>query len=250
MNRLLAASILLAGAAAGCGGSGSDGGNDAPTATTAEGLWNGTTNSGRTTVGLVLDDGEYWVIYTLVGNNAVIAGAVQGDGESRNGSFTSSNGRDFNFEGVGVNDLTVDASYVMKQSFSGSLKYKTSGTQFTFAGTYDAAYELTPSLSSVAGSYTGSALTSGGVEFATTTISSSGSITGSSASGCSFSGSISPRAHGNVYNLTITFAGGVCANGSSTVTGVGYFDAGTKQIIAAGLNGSRTDGFISVGTKP
>jgi hypothetical protein len=250
MNLRKALTLLLAIVTSSCGGGGSDGGTNPPTATTAEGLWNGTTNSGRTIVGLVLDDGEYWVIYSLVGNNAVIAGAVQGNGTSRNGSFTSSNGRDFNFEGAGVNDLTVDASYVMKQSFNGSLKYKASGTQFTFAGTYNADYDLTPSLSSVAGTYTGSALTSGGVEFAMTTISSSRSITGRSASGCSFSGSASPRAHGNAYNVSITFAGGACANGSSTVTGVGYFDAETKQIIAAGLNGSRTDGFIFVGTKP
>lgn len=249
MKHILIVCLACVVGVSGCGGGGGDGGSSAP-ATSAEGLWLGTTSNGRTIAGLVLDDGTYWVLYSLVGNSAVIAGAVQGNGTSQSGSFTSSNGKDFNLEGYGVSDVTVSASYVAKQSLNGTILYTATGDQVAFVSSYDSDYDLTPSLAAVAGTYSGSAATSGGTESATVTISAAGAVSGSSAGGCNFSGSASPRAHGNVYNVSITFAGGACANGTNTVSGVAYFDAPTRQINSAALNSTRTNGFIFVGTKP
>ncbi len=79
-----------------------------PTTGTAEGLWRGTTNTGRSLTGLVLGSGEYWLIYSAAGNSAVLAGALQGNGTSQSGRFTSSNGIDFNFEGAGNRPVTID----------------------------------------------------------------------------------------------------------------------------------------------
>ena len=251
MKRNLLVGLFLAGALSACGGGGGgDGGSSPAPATSAEGLWIGSTNNGRSVTGVVLDDGIYWVLYSLVGNSAVIAGAIQGNGTSQNGSFVSSNGKDFNLEGLGVIDATVSASYVMKQSFTGAVTYTATGAQVTFTSSYDSNYELTPSLTAIAGTYSGSAATTGGSESATVTISTSGAISGSGASGCAFSGSATPRAHGNIYNVSVTFAGGVCDNGTSTVTGVAHFDAATKLLRSAALNSARTNGFIYVGTKP
>jgi hypothetical protein len=62
---------------------------------------------------------------------------------------------------------------------------------------------------------------------------------------------VAPRHRGCLlFDLTVTFGGGVCSNGTSTVTGIGYFDASTKRIYGAAPNSSRTDGFLFVGTKP
>ncbi len=219
----------------------------------AEGLWQGTTSTGRTVAGVVVDDGTYWFIYSVVGNSAVLAGVAQGNGSSNgsltssNGSFTSANGRDFNFEGLGVSDFTLEGTYEEKSSLDGSITYSSSAT--TFTSSYDSDYDLIPSLTTIAGTYTGSAFTSGGPDFATVTFTSAGTIGGVGASGCLFSGSASPRASGNIYDVSITFGGGVCANGTSTVTGVAYFDATTKQLTSVGLNSSRTDGFIYAGIK-
>lgn len=246
--------LALSGVVAGCGGGGgggsSDSGSTPAPATSAEGLWVGSTDNDRAVTGLVLDDSTYWVLYSIMGNSAIIGGAVQGSGTSQNGSFTSVNGRDFNLEGLGASDVTVNASYVMEQTFSGTIEYAGTGEQITFTSSYDSDYELTPSLAAISGTYSGAASTSGGTESATVTVSDSGAISGSGASGCSFTGSASPRAQGNVYNLSVTFGGGVCANGTSTVTGVAYFDAETKQLRSAALNSAKTDGFIYVGTKP
>jgi hypothetical protein len=248
-NKEILGLLVVAFAVSACGG----GGGSTPTAPTpagtAEGLWNGTTSSGRTATGLFLDDGTYWVVYSSVGNSAVIAGAAQGNGTSSNGTFSSSNGIDFNLEGLGVNGFTLTGSYTAKSKLNGTITYA-SNTTYTFNATYNTDYDLTPSLATIAGTYTGSAATLGGVEFATVTISGTGAISGRSASGCTFTGTASTRAKGNVYNVSVTFGGGVCSNGTDTVTGVGYFDAKTKQIIAAALNSGRTNGFLAEATKP
>jgi hypothetical protein len=124
-----------------------------------------------------------------------------------------------------------------------------SGTTVSLPATYGDNYELTPSLSIVAGTYSGYTVTSGGAEAATATISASGTVTGSSASGCTFSGITAPRSNGNVYNLSVTFAGGSCANGTATVTGIGYWDAGGGKLYSAALNASRSNGFLFVANR-
>jgi hypothetical protein len=241
--------VLMAVVLVACGGGGSGGGSGGGGSSgTAEGLWLGTTDTGRTMTGLVLDDGTYWFIYTVVGNNAVIAGVAQGTGSSNQGAFKSSNGKDFNLEGLGILNFSLSGHYTQKSSLGGSNKY--SGSTTTFTAAYDPNYELMPSLASAAGSYSGSAATGGGTEFATLVVTSSGAISGVSAGGCSYTGTATPRTHGNVFNVSVTFAGGTCSNGTSTVTGVAYYDAILKQITAGALNSGRSNGFIFVGTKP
>jgi hypothetical protein len=245
MLGLVAISLALSA----CGG----GSGSAPVAPaslgTAEGLYNGTTGTNRTIAGLVLDDGNYWFIYTAVGNSAVIAGAVQGTGTSSTGNFTSSNGIDFNLEGLGVNDFSFAGTYTQKSQIGGTITY-VGGSTGTLTGTYSTDYGLTPSLATLAGTYSGSAATAGGVEQATVTIMSSGAISGVSASGCSYTGTASVRPKGNVYNVAVTFGGGVCSNGTGTVNGVAYYVAAQNGLVSAALNSGRTNGFLFEGVKP
>jgi hypothetical protein len=133
-NKEILGLLVVAFAVSACGGGGST--PTAPTpAGTAEGLWNGTISSGRTATGLFLDDGTYWVVYSSVGNSAVIAGAAQGNGTSSNGTFSSSNGIDFNLEGLGVNGFTLTGSYTAKSKLNGTITYA-SNTTYTFNATY------------------------------------------------------------------------------------------------------------------
>ena len=89
----------------------------------------------------------------------------------------------------------------------------------------------------------------GGTESAVVLITSAGAISGNGASGCQFTGTATPHAKGNVYDLSVTFGGGVCSNGRSTVNGIGYFDSTPKRLYGVALNSSRSNGFIFVGTK-
>jgi hypothetical protein len=244
-----------------CGGGGGD---DAPPATagsttttttmstvsTAEGLWSGTTSTGRAVTGIVLDNNTYWVLYSSAGSSQVIAGAVQGTSTSAIGRFNSADGKDANLEGAGINNVTVSGTYTARQSFSGTLTYPALGQAVSFTTIFDRAYDLTPSLATVAGTYFGTAAVVGSTESAGVTITSAGQLSGTGAGGCRFSGSIAPHVKGNVYDVTVTFGGGVCSNGTSTVNGVGYFDSGAKRLYGAAVNSARSNGFIFVGTKP
>lgn len=233
-----------------CGGGGGGGGNDfsgGGSVGTAEGLWKGTSSVGRDIDGLVLPNGQYWVIYTAVGNNAVIAGVLEGNGTSQSGRFTSTNGLDFNFEGLGILDVDIDANYVKEQTLNGTVKY--SNEQFTFASAFQPAYNLTPTLAAITGTYDGTAQVGFGGEFTSVVITPEGALSGQSASGCLFTGVVTTGTGGNYYNVTVTFRGGVCANGTQTVTGVGYYDATTRILWSAALNADRTSGFLFGGTK-
>lgn len=228
---------------AGCGG----GGSDPPP---AEGLFSGTTTSGRGVTGLVLDDGTYYVFYSPVGKPSEIAGVVQGNGTSAAGTFSSSNARDFNLEGAGVLSATVSASYAAKQSLNGTVSYGV-GAPTSFSSTYDKAYEATPSLAALAaGTFFGEVASSAGVENATVSVTSAGAISGSSQSGCAVTGSATPRARGNVFDISLTFGGPPCVFGVQTLTGIAYFDSATKTLYAAAPNAARTDGVLFFGEIP
>lgn len=237
---------------AGCSDGGADSSSSTPApppppppTTSAEGLWNGTTSTGRTIGGLVLDDGSSWFLYSVVGNPTVVAGMVQGNGTSDQGSFTSSNAKDFSVEGPGIRDATITGSYVQKNNLTGTITYQ-GGETTNFAGAYNAAYELSPDMNSLVGTYSAPLADN---QIVTVTLSTAGTLSGNSTDGCTFTGTVSPRTKGNVFNVTVTFQGGACSNGTDTVSGVAFFDAATQRLHSAGLNSTRTNGFIFIATK-
>lgn len=251
MARAFALSCILALAA--CGGSGGNGdAAPAPPAPTAEGLWIGSTSASRSLTAIVLDNGTYWVLYSIPHASSLIAGVVQGTGSSVNGSFSSSDGIDFNLEGQGFNSAAVAASYVSKQSFNGSVSDPGLNQSFTFTSSYNTDYDQSPSVSAIAGTYAGVASVAGGDEAATMAVSAQGAVVGTSlsGSGCQFLGAAVPRAKGNLYDFSVVASGGgACASGTSAVAGIGYFDASAKRLYVAALNKSRTNGLIFVGIK-
>jgi hypothetical protein len=237
----------------GCGG-GSDDGTAIPggmsaavapspsTTSSAEGLWQGTTSASRTLRAVVLEDGTYWALYSGVNNPNVIAGVVQGSGISSPGSFSSANGRDFSIEAAYIADATLSASYSAKQSFNGSLTDQASGGAVSFTSTYRSIYEQSASLSALAGTYSGTAATGSGTNRTTIAIDSSGFVSGTSNDGCRFNGSTSVHRTVNVYDVTIVFQGGTCANGTSTTNGIAYLEG--SNLYSAALNTARSNGFV------
>lgn len=117
------ASIVLVFALAGCGGGGGDASATPSPQASPQGLWSGSTSSGRTMTGLVFSDGSFYVLYSAVGNASLIGGVVQGNGAASGTNFTSSNARDFNVEGLGVIPAIVSAAFTPRQSFNGSVTY-------------------------------------------------------------------------------------------------------------------------------
>lgn len=220
-----------------------------PPSGTAEGFWSGTTSSNRSVGGVVLDDGTYYFFYTGV-NATGIGGFVQGNGTSLNGSFSSSNARDFNFEGLGVLSATISASYVARQSLNGTLTYAAPGGSVTFTTAFDSDYDTGPSLTALAGTYSGKVASGAGIENASVTILASGSFSGASFGGCNFSGSVAPRSIGNVYNISITFGPSPCLAAGQSYSGIAIYDPTDTALLAAAPNSSRTTGVLFVGAKP
>lgn len=216
-----------------------------PMATSAEGRWTGTTSTGRTVAGLVLEDGSCWLFYSAKDQPNILAGLIQGTGTSHSGSFGSSNTRDFNVEGADIRAATMRGSYIPNKSFHGTIAYVTGGTE-SLTGTYDADSELTPNLTLSAGTYAGLGADDHTI---TVNVDLAGTLSGHSTDGCTIAGTLSPRGKGNVFHTSVTFGGDACRHGTETVTGVALYNAATRQLYSAALNHARTTSFLFLGMK-
>ena len=143
-------------------------------------------------------------------------------------------------------------------SFSGTIPNSPSTKQI-YTSHYDATYETTATLAQVQGSYNGSAgvagALQGGAGFAIDP--STGHLSGGhEASGCTYSGTVTPATVGNVYNVSLTFTAGGSCSYSGVFTGAATLDATGKQLTLAvdnrgqQLTAAQAAGFLFVGNKP
>ncbi len=216
-------------------------------ATTAEGLWNGSTNTNRTMTIAVLDDGTSYFFYSDQGNAATVAGVLQGAGSSSNGNYTAAAVRDFRV-GAAPLDAAISGTYSARQSFNGTISYPSSGT-VGFTSGYNTSYDTQPTIASLAGVYQGLASSSGGSQAASIAVQSDGTFTGSEQNNCTFTGKATLRAKGNVLDQTITFGGFPCFFGNATFQGIVIRDVATNRLYTAAPNGARTDAAIFFGTR-
>lgn len=237
----LAVVILLGG----CGGGG--GGDGSSSTESAAGLWIGTTSNGRVAAGLILSNGQYWFLYSVAGIPNIIAGGVQGTGSVSGNSFTSSNARDFNLEYNTTTDGSLSANFAEGVAFDGTISAPGLGT-VAYNLDYDPRWEITSTLAQIAGTYNGVAATDFGTTAVMVTVDPNGDIVALDQFGCLGAGTVAPRSDGNAYNISVTFQGIPCANGTATVTGVAFLNE-LDELYAVGLNSGRTNGFIFLGAK-
>ena len=147
-----------------------------------------------------------------------------------------------------MQDATISADIAAHQFLNGSIAYSGAGT-VTFTSSYNTAYDTAPTVASLAGVYTGQAGSSGGVQTATVTAAANGTFTGTEQSGCTFTGTVTARTRGNVFDQSITFSGPPCFFPDRTFLGIVYFDIPTQRLYAAAPNNDRTDAAIFFGTK-
>ena len=197
----------------------------------------------------VLDDGTAYFFYSAVGNPAQLGGVIQGSGSSSNGTFSFSDAKDFGI-GVATRDAAVSASFGARQFLNGSVTYPAGGTQ-SFSSSYNTAYDTTQSLASLTGVYQGQIGGSVGSQSATMIVQVDGTFSGSEANGCTFSGAITTRVRGNVFDLTMTFGGAPCLFGNAIVNGATFVDFATAPIrlYAAAPNSTRTNAAMFLGVK-
>ncbi|MFC1579023.1 DUF4214 domain-containing protein [Pseudomonadota bacterium] len=211
-----------------------------------EGLWIGSTDNNRSITGLVLDDGVYYFLYSSQNNPSQIAGVVQGSYSADESTLNSTNARDFNLEGLGILTARVSASFSTKSTFDGLIRYS-NGAVNSFSSFYSNDYELIPSISELVGRFSGSVAFSGGVESVGLSIAGDGSISGSGASGCNFTGIIYPKTNGNAFDLSIQFGGFPCLFTNQNFEGIAYYERANRKLYAMAPNMERANSFVFVG---
>lgn len=214
----------------------------------AAGAWNGATDTGRNITGVVLDDGMYYLFYSAATDANSLGGFIQGSGTTASGVFASSNTRDFNLEGPALLDASLSAAVMSRKSLNGTVTYTSGAGASSFRSGFDGTYDLVPSASAIAGTYSGVSGATGVT--VTMTVDMTGAVTGGSSGGCRFTGAAVPRARANAYDFTLKFGASPCDLVGQTLNGVGLYDASLRQLLAVGLDSGRTQGFIFLGTKP
>jgi hypothetical protein len=260
MNIRIGVTLILASVLAGCGGGG-DSGSTPAAPDSFVGIFKGTTGDSRTFVSMVLTDGTFYDFYsgvptttsaTTTTTTNPVGGVIAGTGSGSHGSFSSSNAYDYQVTTTGLSTgvaiSTLSASYSTYASMSGTFTHNNNGASNTFSSTYNSALSAaTPSLTTVAGIYSGTVgTTAGGTEGLSLIILPAGTVTGESASGCFFSGTVVPHATNNAYDLSITFAATTCTYSGISMTGIGLYDSTESTLYGATSKTDKTAGIIFV----
>lgn len=256
-TKISISALLACVALAGCGG-GSDSPAPAPAPVvvgpTAEGVYSGTITGAKSTGFqlLVLENGDFWTLY---GNQSstqfLVSGIIQGSGASNNGSFTSTNLKDFGVTPslAGTLKATYDAT---AKTITGTVTAGADTASFNGGPTANSLYNYTvaASLTNIAGSWV---TTSTSGETVSVNIATTGTFSAASSGGCKFSGTITPRPSGkNVFDTQMTFGPAPCGLPGQTASGIAlsYPLASSKtQLVLAQVDSTRTYGSAAFGTR-
>lgn len=219
-----------------------------------QGAYTGTTAGNLAFDTLVLDGGRFYVIYGQrddTNGNLLVNGFIEGNGTSNNGSFSSTNAKDFS-ENLST-PATISVSYGTGTGITGNIEVsQTPVVTDSFSAvpiTSGYNYGSAAVLSDIAGNWQ---LAGVNGETATVAIATDGTLT-ADANGCSVSGNVKPRASGrNVFDVNLSFGPSPCvlANQAATGNAISYLlTNGSRQLIIAGTNTARDAGTAMFGVR-
>jgi hypothetical protein len=227
-----------------------------PPGTAAAGSWQGsidTPNPGsRSVKAVVLPDGSFWMVYSLVGD-ASTAGIIRGTGSTDGSTFTVDDAALLSLEDGQQTTADVAATFTGQSAFNGSITQAGSTalpSPATFSSLYRTAFNQTLTLADLAGTYEGTITTTLGEETATLAIDTSGAIAGGSASGCTVAGQATAQPAGNVFNINATFGSEDACGDNKAVNVVGILSLEVDTATALALNGDNSNSFIFTGIRP
>lgn len=233
IRRLLIAAATVA-LLAGCGGSS----HRHFETWEAEGLWSGTTSSGGTFDGVILDTGEYWLIF---GTRAGAGSVIHGTGFFRRDRFHSDDGADYSFGFDRPFRSALSARVEPERFIEGDI-YITDQLE-GFSMGYVPEYRFPANPAEAAREWRGSAtrlLTSGDFIMR---VDINGAFTAALAGSCEYTGRMLPNRNGrNVFDITLsavpTCPGIFSANGVAVVTG--------GRLVITAVTPDRGDVFYAV----
>jgi hypothetical protein len=209
-----------------------------------------TTAAGGTFDALILDNG--WM-YGMQGRiNGAVDHVFFGKGMVTPSGYTSTTGSTLS---MSSNRTTTGASSTLtgtpRTAISGSMS--SPATSATFTANYRSSFEGQAALADVVGSYGGqfAGLGPGDGFLLTLTVDAGGNLSGTTASGCSHTGKLTPDPNVNVYAATITFAPGCRKQG--TLGGHALLQApvggNPATLTIFGISGNFQEGWLFLGGK-
>jgi hypothetical protein len=248
---LLALPVLAA-----CGGGGSDQtcGNDfylldrvcvpKTTHTLPEGIWYGATNTGLAAQTIVLENGQYYSVYTSTGGAFTFM--TEGVMTATNGAISDPAAVALMSNGVLV-AASVTGTFTAKSAFANTFTIATSptATQLNFNGNYNAIYDTSIAVSDVIGNWTNPATVS---TVATVSFAADGSLTGANGA-CTFTGSVKPRSTGkHLLDGTLNFTSASCAAGNGVSMPI-EATVVNSQLTIVGVTPQRNAAFYLAATR-
>jgi len=236
---------------AGCGG-GDDYDDGPPPGNAldrAAGFYEGFNASNRHVSVIVIETGRYYVLYGPTGSpsSSQIEGVLVGDGTAGGSTFSASTLQNLNFTNQTDVAGAMTATFLLRNYFDANIAY-VGGATDAFNSDYSFRYEDQPSLSLVAGNYTGQLASIFGVPNANMAISSSGAVSIAATGGCTAGGTILLHPFGNVYDVNLTFGDG-CPAAGLTLSGHAKYDATTSSLTAITTTPAITSTVMVVATK-
>jgi hypothetical protein len=236
---------------AGCGGDGyDDGGHPSiPALDRAAGFYEGVNASNRHVSVIVIETGRYYVLYgpTGIPSSTQIEGVLVGDGTASGSTFSSSTLQNLNFTNQTNVAGAMSATFLLRSYFDANIAY-VGGVNDAFNADYSFRYEDVPSLSLVAGNYSGQLASIFGVPNANMTISISGAVDIAATGGCTAGGTILLHPFGNVYDINLTYGAG-CPAAGLTLSGHAKYDTTTNSLTAITTTPAITSTVLVVATK-
>ena len=217
------AASALALALTGCGGGG---GSSAPVATppaataVLQGLWQSPTGAANNLSAVALPDGKLWVLASSGNTTRLIKATL-----AQQTSGFGGNGKSYTLGSNAASvSASVTASVVEKSSMTGTLSL-TGGQPETFALTYQTRYDTAAVLADFAGSWQATL----GPGIVNWTLASTGALTGTRTTGCTYTGQLSLRSESKaVVDAVVTET---CASATTELSGVAVLTSDKSRII-------------------
>jgi hypothetical protein len=216
-----------------------------------QGGYTGKLSSDRDITMLVLEDDQFYSVYgNLTNGSFAPKGFMHANGKASNGSFTASDLKDFATDGTAYLG-SLSASYAVGANLNGSVTEGSSTTTFTSAVIKSSLYNYgnAASTANINGNWTLTDLQGVAVDLK---IGLDGAMTASSG-GCTFSGTVTPRASGkNVFDLALTFGAAPCRFANQILKGIAvdYLAAsGKRQLLLAATDSARNNGIAYGGLR-
>lgn len=217
----------------GCGGGGG-GGSSGESIKSAQGFWSGSVASGpdgaNSLNAVVAPSESAWIVFQNGSTPTALAKVRMTTTATVSGAQANSIGTGFYFK-IGTTTrqaMTLSGVVTTGNTFSGSADLATTpASTFTWSMTGSPAYSTPAQTSSLVASWSGSV---GGASVTTTwTINSSGVVTGTSSTGCTYSGSISPNSAAvAIFDAAITEN---CGGAIETFSGIATLNS-TKTVLS------------------